>query len=435
MRKRIVLVLLITVAAAGAVWAVVHFTVARRNRLRESADTLARSANNASADAWAAAVEKVKAARVEDSGALVIPPELKHHSERYWFLATQVAEIEKCKVHTCQDYLDLALLIEQGELVAVPAVTDTYVLFGVGAKADDSAFTRYVDDHDVGLYTETQLSEAYRQLVEKRSNLQSQIASLNAQSGRLGKRERTKRSELQKQISTLDQELKATDEDKAALDQFYGHPETRQKLFRDYQSLETLAKNFAGRSYSLDSLSDRQALKINMLRSLRPEALKILEQVASVYQRQFDRPLPVSSLVRPEQYQHALRRVNRNAVLIDSPPHSTGLAFDIDYRYMSATEQTFLMGELARLKIEGRIEVIRERNANYHVFAFVNGTRPTDDLITASLEKAGAPAEKAHHTPGKATPAKNEAKNKAKGRTTKARKPRSTNPRSRKRRR
>jgi hypothetical protein len=27
--------------------------------------------------------------------------------------------------------------------------------------------------------------------------------------------------------------------------------------------------------------------------------------------------------------------VNRNAVLIDTPPHSTGLAFDIDYRYMS----------------------------------------------------------------------------------------------------
>jgi len=116
----------------------------------------------------------------------------------------------------------------------------------------------------------------------------------------------------------------------------------------------------------------------------------------------------VSSLVRPEQYQHALRRVNRNAVTIDAPPHSTGLAFDIDYRYMSVAEQNFVMRELARLKNEGKIEVIRERSANYHVFAFVNGARPGDDLITASLEKAGAPPkeEEAHHTEAKAVKAK-----------------------------
>jgi hypothetical protein len=84
-------------------------------------------------------------------------------------------------------------------------------------------------------------------------------------------------------------------------------------------------------------------------------------------------------------------------VLIETPPHSTGLAFDIDYRYMSAAEQTFVMAELARVKNEGRIEVIRERNANYHVFAFINGTRPGDDLITASLEKAKPPEQQAHH--------------------------------------
>jgi len=90
-------------------------------------------------------------------------------------------------------------------------------------------------------------------------------------------------------------------------------------------------------------------------------------------------------------------------VTIDAPPHSTGLAFDIDYRYMSVAEQNFVMRELAQLKSEGKIEVIRERSANYHVFAFINGTRPSDDLITASLEKAGAPPkeEEAHHTEAK----------------------------------
>ena len=138
-----------------------------------------------------------------------------------------------------------------------------------------------------------------------------------------------------------------------------------------------------------------------MLSTIRPQALKIIEEVSAAYHQKFDRPLPVSSLVRPEQYQHSLRRVNRNAVTIDTPPHSTGLAFDIDYRYMSVAEQNFLMTELARLKNEGRIEVIRERNANYHVFAFVNGNRPSDDLVSASLEKAGAPPPEANHTEAK----------------------------------
>jgi hypothetical protein len=93
-----------------------------------------------------------------------------------------------------------------------------------------------------------------------------------------------------------------------------------------------------------------------------------------------------------------LRRVNRYAVLIDTPPHSTGLAFDIDYRYMSGAEQTFLMNDLARMKNEGRIEVLRERGANYHVFAFMDGHRPSDDLVTASLVEAGPPPKEANHT-------------------------------------
>jgi hypothetical protein len=147
-----------------------------------------------------------------------------------------------------------------------------------------------------------------------------------------------------------------------------------------------------------------------------------MKEIAAAYHRQFDRPLPVSSLIRPEQYQRALRRVNRNAVLIDTPPHSTGLAFDIDYRYMSPAEQNFVMNELARLKDEGRIEVLRERSANYHVFVFIDGTRPGDDLIAASLEAAGAPVKEANHATKTAKSAKSKsqkvkkAKAKVKGR-------------------
>jgi hypothetical protein len=394
MNKRTSLLLIVCVAAGAVTWAVFHFRNANRNQARQS---LLSTVTNTT-PGWAEAVEKVKADRGEAAGgALVIPPELKHYSDRHWFLATQVAEIDKHNVQTCQDFLDLAAMIERGEMVPVQWVTDTYVLYGVGEKADDGVFTRYEDGHNIELYSEAQLSDAYKRLDEKHASVESEIKALNAQSSKLKPRERTQRNDLQKQIAEREQDLQSIEEDRALLDEYYKQPDSRQKLFRDYQSLQTLAKNFGGRSYNIDNASDRQALKINMLSSLRPQALKVLEQVAAAYHQQFDRPLPVSSLVRPEQYQRVLRRVNRNAVLIDTPPHSTGLAFDIDYRYMSAAEQTFLMAELARLKNEQRIEVIRERNANYHVFAFIDGTRPSDELIAASLDKASVPVEQAHH--------------------------------------
>lgn len=332
MGRRIFLALIVIALIAGSGWALYHFKLVKRGD-GLSASSSSNVTSTQDRDAWNHAVEIAKADRGDaGAGALEIPAELKHYEERYWFLATQVAEIERYKVHTCLDYLDLAGMIERGEMVPVPAVTDTYVLFGVGQRADDSPFSRY-------------------------------------------------------------------EEDKELLDQNSQPSETKPQIVPDYDSLQRLAKSFNGRAYDLNNPSDRLALKMNMLSALRPQALKIMEEVAAAYHSQFARPLPVSSLVRPEEYQHSLRRVNRNAVTIDAPPHSTGLAFDIDYRYMSVAEQNFVMRELARVKNEGRIEVIRERNANYHVFAFMNGSRPSDDLITASLEKAGAPApSEAHHT-------------------------------------
>jgi hypothetical protein len=313
MIKRFVLLIVVLAALGSAAWAV--FRYRKMNQLRVSAIQLPSVTNVSQFDLWTNAVDKVKADRTEPMGPVETPPELRHYTDRYWFLATQIAEIKKNNVPICQDYLDLAAMIQRGEMVSVPGVTDTYVLYGVAQRVDDGSFT---NDDD-------------------------------------------------------------------------------QNVAHDYAPLQALARDFGGRSYNLDDPSDRVALKANMLSSLRPAALKILEEVAAAYHRQFDRPLPVSSLVRPEQYQHAVRRFNRNAVLIEAPPHSTGLAFDIDYRYMSGPEQTFVMAELARLKNEGRIEAIRERNANYHVFAFVNGTRPSEDLITASLDDAIPPGVEAHH--------------------------------------
>jgi uncharacterized protein DUF5715 len=414
MSKRVAVFLVILVAAGVALRGVLYFRNSRRSHLIQSATEINVTANM-TADAWNVAVEKVKAERgAELGGNLEIPPELKHYDERYWFLATQVAEIEKHKVHTCQDYLDLARMLEQHELVPVAAVTETYILYGIGQRANEDEFTHFISDTvSLATYDEIQLANACRSVNEKRSAIEQELKSLRTRAAK----QRGKTSDLQRQISAQEMVLQMLTEEKNALDEVYGRPDARERFLAEFQPIQNLAKNFNGRAYDLNNPSDRYALKVNMLSAVRPEALKIIEQVAAAYHQQFDRPLPVSSLVRPEQYQRALRRVNRNAVTIDTPPHSTGLAFDIDYRYMSVAEQNFLMGELARLKNEGRIEVIRERNANYHVFAFIDGRRPSDNLISASLEKAGAPTEEQNHSTAKPAKVK---KGPAKARQTRA---------------
>ena len=408
MSKRILLSIVLICFVGAGVWVYLHLKASRINRAQQpSADQSDRS--NTNPLTWDEAVARVKEARSQADGGNAraeTPPELKHYTDRHWFLATQVAEVAKYNLDTCQDFIDLAGMLDRGELVSVPALTENYILIGVGENADDDVFSRYEGSKNLELYSDAQLSEAYRRLSENRSQINSKIGGLQSESRNLKKQQRTKQREIQKQISDLQQELHSADDEKALLDRFYGQPDNRKKLMSEYESLQTLAKSFGGRSYDLDNSSDRRAFRMNMLRSLRPQALKVMEEVAAAYHQQFGRPLPVSSLIRPEQYQHALRRVNRNAVLIETPPHSTGLAFDVDYRYMSGAEQTFVMGQLARLKNEGRIEAIRERNANYHVFAFLNGSRPNDELIASSVDDASEQGQETHHSVAKASPRK-----------------------------
>jgi hypothetical protein len=425
-RPYLLVILLSTVFSVG-VWALLRYTPLIRQANKTAPDANQPSFSDAAnlrkddPDLWARSMEKVKEDRAEtEKVALEIPPELRHYEDRHWFLATQVAEVKKLKLQPVQDFVDLAGMISRGEVVPVPAVTDTYILFGVGARVDGSMFTRYVANQNLELNDEAGLRDAYARLDTAHANLQKEISALQTELAALKKGAATQSDDLQKEITARQQELKSNDEDKAELDRYYGPPgdetDSQPKLLRDYESLQALAKSFRGRSFNLEDSSDRQALKIYLLSSLRPEGLKILEEVAKRYHDRFDRPLPISSLIRPEQYQRALRRVNRYAVLIDTPPHSTGLAFDIDYRYMSGAEQNFLMMELAGMKDAGRIEVIRERGANYHVFAFVDGQRPSADLITASLEEAGGGEKETNHAekPEAAkTPAKVESKARA----------------------
>src|SRR5215212_8127032 len=145
--RRVALFLVLMMVAGAAVWAAFRYRAVRRNQLVQST-TESNSPQNANSIDWNVAVDKVKAERDASlGGALEIPPELKHYEERYWFLATQVAEVEKYKVHTVQDYLDLAGMIERHELVPVPAVTESYILFGIGQRANEEPFEPFDDDN------------------------------------------------------------------------------------------------------------------------------------------------------------------------------------------------------------------------------------------------------------------------------------------------
>ena len=88
MRKRLLFVLVLTVAAAAVVWGVVKYR-ARLRYQRSKANTASSSTPAPlGAGAYEAAVERVKEDRgASVGGAIEIPTELQHYSDRHWFLA------------------------------------------------------------------------------------------------------------------------------------------------------------------------------------------------------------------------------------------------------------------------------------------------------------------------------------------------------------
>ena len=82
--------------------------------------------------------------------------------------------------------------------------------------------------------------------------------------------------------------------------------------------------------------------------------------------------------------------MNANATHVETPPHTTGCAFDVSYRYMAADEQQFLMDRVAQLEDEGRVEALRERRNHIHVFVFQDGRRPPEELIAQFLDDVDA---------------------------------------------
>jgi hypothetical protein len=351
------------------------------------------SAEAAETPSWKMAVQRV----VEDRGEPVgkqakidIPSQLKHYSDTRRFLAVQVAEWRKYRFETPQDYTALAGLIRKGELVELKPVSNSYILYGVGGRASGEPFTVYdaSSRKSIPLMNEAVLAREYERIAETGKDLKEEIAALRDDLSGTSKRDRARRKELQTKIAGKEKSLKEIAKRKEQLDSYYEKPAGQQRLSDNHEKLEALAQDFSGRTYDLADANSRKEMKVRMLSHLRPEALRVLEEVALSYRQKFDRPLPISSLVRPHEYQNELSKVNPNAIRIATPPHSTGLAFDIFNKYMTAEEQQFVMALLARLKDEGRIEVLRENRDHFHVFAFIDGTRPDETLIRQSLGKA-----------------------------------------------
>src|SRR5438876_2068877 len=235
----LLLLIVATAAIAAGSWALIHLKALKRQALPQSDVLNQTSLRSADPDLWARSMEKVK----EDRGhsgdvVLEIPPELRHYEDRHWFLATQVAEVKKFNVQPVQDFVDLAAMISRGEMVSVPVVTDTYILFGVGARVDGGVFTRHVANQNIELNDEAGLRDAYAWLESAHAKLQKDISALQTQLAALKKRARTKQDELQKEITARQQELKSNDKDKAQLDEYYeqsvGSRESRPKLLSYY---------------------------------------------------------------------------------------------------------------------------------------------------------------------------------------------------------
>jgi hypothetical protein len=392
-RHAILAAILLTVAGFGGLFLQGGKRPSSGQPRRDALMPSLRTVEAAEIPAWEKAAQKVSEDRGEPVGRqakIDVPSQLRHYSDRKRFLAVQVAEWRKHHFETPRDYADLAGLIQKGEFVELKPVSDSYILYGVGGRATGAPFTVFnkSSSKSVALLDEAGLEKEYERIALSTADLKSEIAALREDLRSTAKKERAKRKTLQAKITAQEKRLKEETGKKKLLEAHYKNSVKRRQIFDEYEKIETLAKDFSGQAYDLADADARQQMKERMLRHLRPAALRIVEEVADSYRQKFDRPLPVSSLVRPDEYQYELSRVNPNATRIAIPPHSTGLAFDIFNKYMTAEEQQYVMTELARLKDEGLIEVLRENRDHFHVFAFIDGTRPGEKLIQQSLGKA-----------------------------------------------
>lgn len=146
--------------------------------------------------------------------------------------------------------------------------------------------------------------------------------------------------------------------------------------------LKKLADDFDGTKYDLNNPNDRKQMRIRLLRLVNPQAQKVLEEIADSYQKKFNRPLRIVSATRSMDYQISLNSTNANSFKVSgkdsTPPHSSGCAFDIARKQLTAEEQNFIMQQLSKMETNGKVDALTEfgTNATFHVFVYQDGKPP-----------------------------------------------------------
>jgi hypothetical protein len=346
-------------------------------------------------DRWKDAALKVEEDRNEPAGShapVRVPDELKHYGDPHRFLGIQEAEWRKQGMAMPRDFPDMVPMIEQGLLVEMDPVGDDYILFGVGGIATNGPVTHYDRGSRVSVplfASDQEFAAENAKLADEITQLQSEIAGLQSEIRFAKSRDRIRRRSLLSRIASDRGSLASAIQSKDLMGSYYSNPKLREVISADYQAVAKVASNFGGKSYDLTDPSSRQDFKVRMLSFVRPQARAVIEEIAAAYKAQFGRPLPITSLVRTEEYQHNLSEKNPNAARNAVPPHTTGLAFDVYYHFMTAAEQDFVMTQIAALKDAGKVEALRETRDHFHVFAFADGTPPAEDLIAKSVERSG----------------------------------------------
>jgi len=149
-----------------------------------------------------------------------------------------------------------------------------------------------------------------------------------------------------------------------------------------YDALAKLAADFSGQKYDLNNPADRKQMRVRLLRMFNPRAKAILIEIADAYFQKFGRPLRVTSLTRSMDYQIGLNATNANSFQVRGegslPPHTSGCAFDLARKQMTAEEQNFVMQKLAQMENANKLDALIEYNVNacFHIFIYFDGVPP-----------------------------------------------------------
>jgi hypothetical protein len=397
-RSRVIIAALVGVALV-ATFFYLQYNPQSLSRLRKSAEeagAILSGKPTPTPDPYKQAVAKVEEDRGEAVGRkaeIKIPDELKQYKDPRRFLAIQKAVAQEAGIRSPHDFAELAEMIMAGrDFVEMPQLGRGYVLYGVGLSAKGEV-THYESKlgKSVPLFAgEVELKAFKDNLAAERARLETELKDLGGSLSKVGRKEKEERARLLADIAARKKALGETKNMQSLSASTYGPAKRKNTLFAEYGLLSGLARDFGGRMYELRDTSSAREFEARLLAFVRPPVLSLVEELGTSYQAKFDRPLPITSLVRTEEYQRLLRETgNPNATEAAPPPHTTGLAFDVFYRYMSAAEQEFVMGELARLEKDGKVEALRELRDHYHVFVFPEGRRPDEKTIEKVLKGEG----------------------------------------------